>query len=83
MPFALSVYRTSVHTSIGATLYSLVNGIEVVLLIEVEIPSLRILSQIELLEAEWALSLYEQLNMIDEKQMTAMCYGQLYRCRVE
>ena len=56
---------------------------EVVLLAEVEIPSLRILSQIKLSEAEWALSRYEQLNMIDEKCMTAMCHGQLYQRRVE
>ena len=56
---------------------------EVVLLAEVEIPSLKILSQIKLLEAEWALSQYEQLNMIDEKCMTAMCHGQLYQCCVE
>ena len=56
---------------------------EVVLFAEVEIPSLKILSQIKLSEAEWALSRYEQLNMIDEKCMTAMCHGQLYQRRVE
>ena len=48
LPFALSTYRTFVRTSTGATLYSLVYGMEAVLLAEVEIPSLRILSQIEL-----------------------------------
>ena len=65
------------------TLYLLVYGMEVVFLAEVEISSLRILSQIKLSEAEWALSRYEQLNMIDEKRMTAMCHGQLYQCHVE
>ena len=54
LPFALCAYRTSVRTSMGATPYSLVYGIEAVLPVEVEIPSLRILSQTELLEAEWA-----------------------------
>ena len=44
LPFALSAYRTS----IGATLYSLVYGMEVVLLAKVEILSLWILSQTEL-----------------------------------
>ena len=39
--------------------------------------------QPELLEAEWAYSRYEQLNMIDEKCMTAMCHGQLYQRRIE
>ena len=43
--FALCSYRTSVRTSMGATLYSLVYGMEAVLPIEVEIPFLRILSR--------------------------------------
>ena len=50
--FALRAYCTSVRTSTGATSYSLVYDMEAVLLIEVKIPSLRILSQIKLLEAE-------------------------------
>ena len=74
LPFALCVYHTSVHTSTGAISYSLVYGMEAVLPAKVEIPSLRILSQTKLSEAEWAHSQYEQLNMIDEKQMTAMCH---------
>ena len=49
--------------------YSLVYGMEAVLPTEVEIPSLRIFSQAELLEVEWACARYEQLNMIDEKHM--------------
>ena len=56
---------------------------EVVLPIQVEIPSLRILSQTKLSEAEWACSQYEQLNMIDEKSMTAMCHGQLHQHHVK
>ena len=46
--------------SIGATLYSLVYGIEAVLPIEVEIPSLRVLREVELEEAEWVQAWYEQ-----------------------
>ena len=42
LPFALWAYRTSFHTFIGATPYSLVYGIEVVLLVEIEMGSLRI-----------------------------------------
>ena len=64
LPFALCAYRTSVRTSTGATSYSLVYGMEAVFLVEVEISSLRILSQTELSEAEWARSRFEQLNMI-------------------
>ena len=41
--FALNAYRTTMRTSTGATPFSLVYDMEVVLPIEVEIPSLRIL----------------------------------------
>ena len=53
LPFALHAYRTGVRTSIGTTPYSLVYGIEVVLPIEVEIPSLRVLREVKLKEVEW------------------------------
>ena len=56
---------------------------EVVLPAEVKIPSLKILSQTDLSKVEWARSQYEQLNMIDEKHMTAMCHGQLYQHRID
>ena len=46
-------YRTSIRVSIGATPYSLVYGIEAVLLVKVEIPSLQVLCEIELDEDEW------------------------------
>ena len=52
LPFALHAYRTGVRTSIGVTLYSLVYGMEVVLPIEVKIPFLRVLREVELEEAE-------------------------------
>lgn len=48
LPFALYAYRTSVRTSTGATHFSLVYGMEAVLPIEVEIPSLRVLSELKL-----------------------------------
>jgi hypothetical protein len=83
LPYALCAYRTSVRTSTGATPYSLVYEMEAILLVEVEIPSLRILSQTELDEAEWAQACYEQLNFIDEKRMTVLCHGQLYQRRIE
>ena len=52
MPFTLHAYQTGVRTSTGATPYSLVYGMEVVLPIEVEIPSLRVLREVKLEEAE-------------------------------
>ena len=50
--FALHAYRTEVRTSTGETPYSLVYGMEVILPIEVEIQSLRLLRKVELEEAE-------------------------------
>ncbi|PKI48637.1 hypothetical protein CRG98_030965 [Punica granatum] len=69
-------YRTSIRLSTGATPYSLVYGMEAVLPVEVEIPSMRVLAKSKLKEAEWAKLRYEQLNLIDEKRLTALCHGQ-------
>ena len=55
---------------------------EVVLPIEVEILSLRVLREVELEEAEWVQVRYEQLNLIEEKRMKAICHGQLYQKRM-
>lgn len=82
LPFALHGYRTSVRTSTGATPFSLVYGLEAVLPIEVEVPSLRVIQEVELEEAEWIQTRYEQLNLIEERRMTALCRGQLYQKKV-
>ncbi|KAG8486695.1 hypothetical protein CXB51_020171 [Gossypium anomalum] len=79
LPFALYAYRTSVRTSTGATPFSLVYGMEAVLPIEVEIPSLRVLSEVKLDEAEWIQSRYDQLNLIEEKRLRAIRHGQMYQ----
>ena len=50
--------------------------------IEVEIRSLRVLRDVELEEAEWVQAWYEQLNLIEEKRMKAICHGQLYQKRM-
>ncbi|EOY15725.1 RNA-directed DNA polymerase (Reverse transcriptase), Ribonuclease H [Theobroma cacao] len=82
LPFALHAYRTSVRTSTGATPYSLVYGAEAVLPVEVEIPSLRVLMETKLEDAEWVCSRYEQLNLIEEKRLAALCHGQMYQRRM-
>jgi hypothetical protein len=51
LPFALHGYRTSVRTTTRTTPYSLVYGMEAVLPVEVEIPSLRVLLDVKLDEA--------------------------------
>ena len=52
LPFALWAYRTSFHTSTGATPYSLVYGMEVVLPVEIEMGSLRVALEKQISEAE-------------------------------
>ena len=59
LPFALYAYRTSVRTAARATPFSLVYEMEAILPIEVEIPSLRILMEAKLEEAEWVQARYE------------------------
>jgi len=81
LPFALHGYRTSVRYSAGATPLSLVYGMEAVFPFEVEIPSLRVLMEAQLEQAEWLQARHDQLNFIDEKRLTAVCHGQLYQRR--
>jgi len=83
LPFALHGYRTSVRTSTGATPFSLLYEMEAVLPFEVEIPSLRVLMEAQLEEAEWVQVRHDQLNLVDEKRLAAVCHGQLYQRRVK
>ena len=53
LPFALHGYRTLAKTLTEATPFSLVYGMEVVLPVEVQIPSLRIMKDADLDEDEW------------------------------
>ena len=53
LPFALHGYHTSVFTSTGATPFFLVYGMEAILPIKVEIPSLIVLMEAKLEEIEW------------------------------
>ena len=69
LPFALQVYKTSILAPTGATPYSLVYRSEVMLPIEVEIKSLRVLVETKVLEEGWAKPRYEQLALIDEKRV--------------
>ena len=78
LPFALHAYRTAIWTYTRATPFSLVYGMEAVLPIKVEISSLRVLMEAKLEEAEWVQARYDQLNLIEEKRLKALCHGQLY-----
>ena len=72
LPFSLWAYRTSFRTSTGSTPYSLVYGMEVVLLIEIEMGSLRVALEHQILKAEWDQSLFDQLSLLDEKRLRAV-----------
>ncbi|KAL6348528.1 hypothetical protein AAG906_013148 [Vitis piasezkii] len=79
LPFALWAYRTSFRTSIGATPYSLVYGMEAVLPVEIEMRSLRVALEQHISEAEWAQSRYDQLSLLDEKRLRAADHVQAYQ----
>ncbi|RDX66417.1 hypothetical protein CR513_54819, partial [Mucuna pruriens] len=83
LPYVLHRYRTLVRTSTGATPYSLVYDTEAVLPVEVEIASLRVLAKVELSDVEWVQSRLDQLNLIEEKRLTALYHKQLYQRRIK
>ena len=80
LPFGLHAYRTAVRTSIGATSFHWYT--EAILPIEVEISSLRVLIEAKLEEVEWVQARYDQLNLIEEKRLKALCHDQLYQKRM-
>ena len=77
LPFALHGYRTSVRTSTGETPFSLVYSMEVVLPIEVQIPSPRIMKDVDLDEDEWIQIWLDQINLINEKRLATVCHCQV------
>ncbi|XP_070032107.1 uncharacterized protein [Nicotiana tomentosiformis] len=74
--------ETTMRTSTGATPYMLVYNTEAVIPAEVEILSLRVIQQAKLDDAEWIRIRQEQLMLIDEKRIDAVCHGQLYQSRM-
>ncbi|KAK4395657.1 hypothetical protein Sango_1720000 [Sesamum angolense] len=68
---ALWAYRTTVRTPTQATPYALVYGVEAVLRLEQQIPSLRIAIQEGLTKEENAQIQLEELEALDEKRLEA------------
>ncbi|XP_074318672.1 uncharacterized protein LOC141655494 [Silene latifolia] len=83
IPFTLWGYRTSIRTATDTTPYYLVYGIEAVHPVELEIPSLRILLESQVLEANWIQVRYDSLVMLDERRLNALYHVQLYQKRIE
>ena len=57
---------------------------EAVLPVEVQIPSLMIMKDIYLGKDEWIQTRLDQISLIDEKRLAAVCYGQMYqKCMIK
>lgn len=59
LPYILYAYITAIKTSTGATPYSLVYGMEVVISIKIKISSLRVLVEANQKDNEWVQVHYE------------------------
>jgi len=81
--FPMKIITDNATNLIRATPFSLVYGMEVVLLFEIEVPSLRILAESRLEELEWAQTRFDQLNLIEGKRLAAISHGRLYQSRVK
>ena len=75
-------YRTTFRTPTQATPYALVYGVEVVLPLERQIPSLRIAVQEGLTEEENARLRLEELEALDEKRLEAQQRLECYQARL-
>ena len=82
IPYALWGCHTSVQTSSRATPYSLVYGMEVVLLVELEIPSLRIILESKVSEEDWHQSHLNELSLLDERRLKTLYHIQRYHRRI-
>nr|CAN69379.1 hypothetical protein VITISV_019749 [Vitis vinifera] len=74
-------FRVEVDTLLqryGATPYFLVYGMEVVLPVEIEMGSLRVALEQQILEANWAQAQLDQLNLLDERRLRAVDHVHAY-----
>ncbi|XP_028551816.1 uncharacterized protein LOC110108077 [Dendrobium catenatum] len=82
MTEALWAYRTTYKTPTKATPYSLMFGVEAVLLLEVELPSLRVAVQNELTQEQNARLRMEELDALDKIRLQAQQNLEIYRARM-
>ncbi|KAL0395315.1 UNVERIFIED_CONTAM: hypothetical protein Slati_4497700 [Sesamum latifolium] len=75
-------YRSTVRTPTQSTPYALVYGVEAVLPLEQQIPSLRIAIQEGLTEEENARLQLEELEALDEKRLEAQQRLECYQARL-
>ncbi|XP_019197183.1 PREDICTED: uncharacterized protein LOC109191059 [Ipomoea nil] len=82
MEEALWAYRTTYRTPTQSTPYSLVNGVEAVLPLERQIPSLRLAIQEGLTDEENAKLRLAELEALDEKRLQAQQSLECYQARM-
>ncbi|XP_074291479.1 uncharacterized protein LOC141618279 [Silene latifolia] len=75
--------KTSIRKATWATPYSLVYGMEAVQPIELEMPSLRIVLESQVPEADWVQARYDSLVLLDECRLNTLYHVQLYQKRIE
>ena len=71
--------RLFFRISTRATPYSLVYGMEAMLLVEIEMGSLRIALEQQIPEANWAQARLDQLNILDERKLRAAYHVRAYQ----
>lgn len=69
---ALWAYRITIQMPTQSTPYSLVFGIEVVLLLEVELPALRVVIHDELTHDEQVRLRFQGLDAFEERRLNAL-----------
>ena len=82
LPYALWGYRTTERVSTGATSFSLTYGMEAVLPVELEIPSLRVIMENRVNEVDWIEARYVELALLDERRLKAAYHQQGYQKKV-
>jgi transposase InsO family protein len=79
---ALWAYRTTYRTPTQATPYSLALGVEVVLPLEVELPSLRVTMQNDMTMDECQQLRLDELDAMDEKRLIAQQNLEIYQAKM-
>ena len=79
---ALWVYKTTFRTPTQATPYSLVYGVEAILPLECQIPSLQIAIQEGLIREENVKLRLQELEALDEKRLQAQQHLECYQARL-
>ena len=82
LPYALWGYRTTERVSTGATSFSLKYRMKVVLLVELEISSLRVIVENRVNEVDWVEAQHAELALLDKKRLKAAYHQQGYQKRV-